>query len=533
MNVTETEIPDTQDRESNDSAQTVTAPKPDTAANTAQEAIADLPADFTTTQHMAEGVRRGGVIQKAAGSLTISPDQKILTPEQKAAFSSLGVDPNDDVARAHVRRLVHVCQLWNLDPWSNEIYLVQRGSAPRNPSDEDKRTWTIQTGIEGYRKRARTTGRWMGTAKWYWSGVDDDENSWRESTDPITGDLVMRRVWWEAWPTRRGNPGMAKAVIQVYGEDGVLRTEEFVAHWERYAAYEDVWEGSYPNRRRKLDAEGNRVQKPGKFWGPGSGHEQLAKCAEAAVLRQAFSNLYHGVYTAEEMSRADTDAARDLEDAASQRRREAFRKAQESADDVIADTRATGGDADEIRGAALLTAAHIAERTAAPSPVISGTVEPDGPEQQVQEPPRVADVFNHLAMTEEDRVRHLLQEISWIGDELNQRLDVAIVRRARKNLESMDSAELLRWVGPLREKMIIPHLRATDRAAMADAYAAFGPHYIGSPDVLTGLADPRSDLASVQPHPFDPREDDDARCSECGGFEDDALHGGLVAAPPD
>lgn len=532
MSVTETGIPDTQDRESTDSAQTMTAPTPDTAANVAQQVITDLPADFTTAQHAAEGVRGGGVIQRATGSLTISPDQKVLTPEQKAAFSSLGVDPNDDVARAHVRRLVHVCQLWNLDPWSNEIYLVQRGKAPNNPNQEDKRTWTIQTGIEGYRKRARTTGRWMGTAKWYWSGNDDDSNSWRESTDPITGDLVMRRVWWEAWPTRRGDPGMAKAVIQVYGEDGVLRTEEFVAHWERYAVYEDVWEGSYPNRKKKFNADGSPMQKPGKFWAPGSGHEQLAKCAEAAVLRQAFSNLYHGVYTTEEMGRADTDAARELEEAVTQQRRQAFRKAQESAADVIAETGAAGGDADEIRGAALTTAAQIADRAS----IIPGTVEPDEPE--IVEPPRVADVFNHLAMTEEDRLRLLREEIVWIGDLLDQRLDVAIIRRAKKNLDDMTSAELLGWVGPLRDKLAIPRLRADGRTAEADSYAGFGPHFIGSVDVLTGLADPVTDVTApvgdaVEPHPFDPREDDDARCSECAGFEDDASHGGLVAAPPD
>lgn len=545
MNVTETEIPDTQDRESNDSAQTVTAPKPDTAVNTAQEAIADLPADFTTTQHTAEGVRRGGVLQKAAGSLTISPDQTVLTPEQKAAFSSLGVDVNDPVARSWVRRFVHVCQTWNVDPWSNgEIYLVQRGSIWSNGTD--KRTWTIQTGIDGYRRRARDASaepgaslKLIGKARWYWSGGDEDERSWRAVEDPETGDVIMRSVWWEGWPDTRDHPQMAKAVITVEDAHGNRRNEEFVAHWKMFAAYEDDYEGTGDNRKRKIDpATGKTAQKLGKFWDRGAAH-MLAKCAESQVLRATFHGAYHDpkygitVYTAEEMSRADTDAARELEDAASQRRREAFRKAQESADDVIADTGATGGDADEIRGAALLTAAHIAERTDAPSSVISGTVEPDGPEQQVEEPPRVADVFNHLAMTEEDRVRHLLQEISWIGDELNQRLDVAIVRRARKNLESMDSAELLRWVGPLRDKMIIPHLRATDRAAMADAYAGFGPHYIGSVDVLTGLADPRSDLASMQPHPFDAREDDDARCSECGGFEDDALHGGLVAAPPD
>jgi len=540
-----TEIPDTQDRESNDSTQTITTPEPDTAANVAQEMITDLPADSTTAPHAPEGVRGVGVIQRTPGSLTISPDQTVLTPEQKAAFSSLGVDINDPVARSWVRRFVHVCQTWGVDPWSNgEIYLVQRGSIWADGTD--KRTWTIQTGIDGYRRRARDASaqpgaslKLIGKARWYWSGGDEDDRSWKAVEDPETGDIIMRSVWWEGWPDTRDHPQMAKAVITVEDVHGNRRNEEFVAHWKMFAVYEDEYEGTGGNRRRKIGPDGKAVQKLGKFWDRGAAH-MLAKCAESQVLRATFHGAYHDskygvtVYTTEEMSRADTDAARELEDAVTQRRRDAFRKAQESADDVISDTGATGDDAEEIRGAALLTAAQIAGRTPPAAAVIPGTVEPqEESEPEVQEPPRVADVINHLTLTEEDRVRLLLQEIAWIGDELCQRLDVAIMRRAKKNLDEMDSAELLRWVGPLREKMIIPHLRTTDRAAMADAYAGFGPHYIGSPDVLTGLADPISDLAMVEPHPFDPREDDGTRCSECDRPEGDALHGGLTAAPPD
>lgn len=573
-----TEIPSTQDQEPDGFTQTLTNPQKGTVTNSVvQEATADLPADCTTPHDVTEGVNRGPVaVRPVTGSLTITPDQTTLTPEQKAAFQSLGIDPNDPVARAHVRRFLHTCQIWGVDPFAGEIHLVQRGKPPQKPGEKDTRTWTIQVALNGYRRRAREVSasdasrlRWIGKARWYWTGGDDDPNGFRPVEDPKTGDIIMRAVWWEVWPDNRPAPAAAKAVIDVEDKvTGERWTEEFVAHWEMFAAYEQVWENN-----RKVFKDGKPVLKLGTFWEKGKAH-MLAKCAETSVLRAVFHGAYnhpeHGtVYSAEEMSRADADAARQLEDAVAERRREAYRKAQEYAENAITASGASGTAADAIRQAAR----DFADASAPPSVIVSTVVgatetddttgatgaatdapagaptaaqadaQPDPGADAGPEPARLSDVLPQaVQLTEEERRMLLREEIKWIGEELNERLDVKIATRARKTFTDINSAELLRTLGPLRELTIIPHLRQTDRAHMADSYAKWGPNFVGTVDVLCGLADP-ADMTDVvrqtmtaldrqqAPHPFDPRQDDDSRCTRCNGYEDDEVHGGQMPDP--
>lgn len=514
--------------------------KPHVDTKPAVDTDAGAEAERLVNEAMSKEIR---VITPGGGSLTFTPHQTALTPEQRAAFQSLGVDPADPVAAAHCRRFVHVCQMWGLDPWGGEIYLVQRGKIHND--GEDKRTWTIQVGIDGYRRRARSTGRWIGTAKWYWTGRDDDEKSWRETVDPISGDIVMRRVWWEIWPESRKEPGAAKAVIQVYGDDGVLRTEEFVAHWEMFAAYENEWRGG-----NQVYENGVPKQKLAKFWERGKAH-MLAKCAEAGLLRQEFAGVFHGVVTAEEMSRDDVDNKNSIEDAVAQRRRDAYRDGQAAAQQTIAETGAQGDDASQIRAAAMAAAADVAER--ARTAVIQGEVEsdPDGGEGDAV---RLGEVLAEVApqMSEADRVRLLLAEVDWISELVGKNLRTHIALRARANIETLDADALLTWVGPLREQMVVPRLREAGRHVEADVYTSWGAGFVGSVAVLTGRADPAADAAAdaaqdadstdgtqqeeagwVEPHPFDAREDDDSRCSECDGFENDDIHGGTVASPPE
>lgn len=566
MTVTNAEVPAHQ--EPSDLTSTLTKPEPGSALRETHEAITDLTADSTTAQHSTEGVRKGAVsVRQPNGFLTLSPDQTALTDDQRAAFRALGVNPGDPAAVAFVRRLVHVAQKWNLDPFSGEIHLVQRGKTWTRDGGEtvDNRTWTIQTGIDGYRRRARDLSadpacpiRWIGKAKWFWSYGDDDDRSWVPVKDADTGDVVMEPVWWKAWPDSRGEPALAKAVIVVEDKvTGERRAEEFIANWKMFAAYEDEYEGTGRNRRKKVDEHGLPVRKLNTFWERGKAH-MLGKVAEANVLRATFHGYFSGVYTNEEMHQADAEAARQVEETVAQHRRDAYRRAHEVADDVIAETGADGR-ADDIRAAALAAAddemappvvpgrveltdeqkddfRHAADGYASQSPIFETADEP-------ADPPTVGEVIvPAMAMTEADRLALLRCEVGWMNDELGERVDIAIARRARKTIDQMDSGELLGWVGPLRALTIVPHLRATDRGAMADAYTGFGPHFIGSPDVLCGLADPATDLQPQQhapavqeadAHPFDPREDDNTRCAECDSAADDPVHGGMVAALPD
>lgn len=494
MSMTET-IPDTQDQESSGATQALTAPEPDPATDMAQEAIADLPADFTTDKHAVEGVKKGAATTKV-GSLTFTSDQTALTPEQRAALSSLNIDPDDPVARAHWRRFMHVCQLWNVDPWSGEIHLVQRGTIWDDGTD--KRSWTIQTGIDGYRRRAREISanpdspvRWIGKAKWFWSYGDDDPDGrgWTQVRDEDTGDMVMEPVWYSAWPDNREPPALAKAVIITEDKaTGERRVEQFTANWRMFAVYEQVWQG----RKKVLNDDGSPKMKLGSFWAKGPQH-MLAKCAEAQALRAIFHGHFHGVYTNEEMNRADADNAHDLEEAAARRRRDAFRQAQLDAEQVVEETGAAGEAANVIRAAALAAAQDVVAKPK----VLTGTIEPDTPD-----PIPLADALAQtLALPEPRRLELLHAEIDWITRLLGANVRNALTRRVRRNLDKLTADELLDLVGPMRATTVIPHLRAADRNDEADAYASFGPRFVGSVEVLTGHADPQQDLTQPPTEP--------------------------------
>jgi hypothetical protein len=326
----------------------------------------------------------------------------------------------------------------------------------------------------------------------------------------------MKRVWWEAWPASRGNPGMAKAVIRVMGPDGELRTEEFVAHWEMYAAYEaeyeEVPDGRNPNktrRQKKTDPNtGEVIQKLGTFWERGGPH-MLAKCAEVGVLRGAFHGAFHGVRADEEMSRADVDAKTALEEAVAQQRREAFRATQVRPD--------------------------------APA-VVAGTVEADTPAgQPASGPVHVADIpadqVLPAPLPEAERHRMILEELDWIGELLSiDDMRASLARRADvDSLDTMTADELLGWVGPFRAAVVIPRLREAGRHAEADSYTAFGGDVIAPPDVLRGLEEPpnlEQTPSQVNdqphPHPFVPQGDDDSQCASCHGYEDDPQHQGAI-----
>lgn len=519
MSMTRTEIPDTQNRESDGLTRTLTETPTDPTKDQAQEADAHLPGDCTTAEPATEGVNSATALARTPGGyLTFRPDQTALTDDQRAAFRSLGVDPSDPVAVPYARRFVHVCQQWGVDPWSGEIHLVERGKkwTRDNGKVVDNRTWTIQTGIDGYRRRARQASedpgcpvRMIGKAKWYWSYGDDDPQGrgWTPVRDPDTGDMVMQPIWYAAWPDGRDNPALAKAVIVVEVKStGERRVEEFVANWKMFAAYEDEYEGTGNSRKKKLDNQGNPVKKLGTFWAKGGAH-MLGKVAEAQVLRATFHGYFHGVYATEEMHQADAEAVNSLEEAVARNRREAYRKNQEAA------------ITDPVK----------------PAPMLTATVEPVAPQAAHQaagqadaEPVHISQALTEtLTLSEDERRRLLLEEIDWIGELLEQNVLNAIVRRARKNVEELSSSDLLAQVGPFRESVVIPRLREAGRNDEADSYATFGTSVVAPVAVLTGR-----ELPPVSSHAFDAREDNDSRCSKCDGFEDDPVHVGATEALP-
>ena len=210
------------------------------------------------------------ILETPAGFLTLRPTQKSLEPEQINALKAIGIDTqNDPGVIPHLQAFVHMCQIRNLDPFAREAYLIGRGKG-------DNRKYTMQTGIDGYRKMAKATGRFIRVKKVLWTGSDDDERSYVAVEDE-DGDFVRKRVWFDQWPSSRGNPGAAKVVVEHLDDSGVATITSAVADWDMYAPYVDVWEGPRGNRRAKVDADGKPVRELNDMWKKGGPH-MLSKC---------------------------------------------------------------------------------------------------------------------------------------------------------------------------------------------------------------------------------------------------------------
>lgn len=193
---------------------------------------------------------------RAAGHLTVAPDQTAWTPDQELVLRQAGVD--NDVTPAELTGFLHLTQRTGLDPFSRQIYLIGR---------QDKRAgrkvFTPQTGIDGYRIIAQRTAERTGAPLSYddtlWCGEDG--------------------VWSDVWLSKK--PPLAAKVTVYRG----------ASRFSAVALY-----GEYVQTKFGGDPTAMWARMPAVM---------LAKCAESLALRKAFPHDLAGVYTAEEMGQAD------------------------------------------------------------------------------------------------------------------------------------------------------------------------------------------------------------------------------------
>jgi len=146
---------------------------------------------------------------------------------------------------------LNACRRTQLDPLMKQIHAVKR-------FDNGKERITIQTGIDGYRLIADRTGRYMpGRSATY----EFDE---------------------------MGNISSCTAYCKKLDSAGNWHDLEHTVYWTEYVAF-----------KKDGGAQKMWVDKP---------RLMIAKCAEAALLRKAFPADLSGIYTHDEMQRADSAA---------------------------------------------------------------------------------------------------------------------------------------------------------------------------------------------------------------------------------
>ena len=200
---------------------------------------------------------------ETGSALAIRADQREFTPAQVAALRQLGVS---GATEGDLQVFFHQAQRTGLDPFARQLYMI--GRSQWNPVTRQNETkQTIQTGIDGFRLIARRASDHarepFGYEDTLWCGPDGR--------------------WTDVWLSPDA-PAAAKVTVLRNGQRFPA-----VALFGEYAG---------------LTKDG----KPTRMWSE-KGALMLAKCAEALALRKAFPQDLSGLYTADEMARADSREA--------------------------------------------------------------------------------------------------------------------------------------------------------------------------------------------------------------------------------
>ncbi|MFE2179039.1 recombinase RecT [Streptomyces sp. NPDC059455] len=268
----------------------------------------------------------------AASAIVLRADQDEFDHKQLSTLAL--ISPGLAAApRGHLAMFFHYCVRTGLDPFARQIYMIGRKNwkAADNP-DEPEYTWTIQTGIDGFRTVAHRASAKAGEAISY------------EDTVYYDSEGKALEVWLPKAP-----PTAVKVTVL---RDGARFP--FIARWDEFApTYYDPKQGGYV---------------VAKMWRQMPAH-MLRKCAEAGALRMAAPQDLSGVYVHEEMEQADAEAVAGVSEDATQRLRAAAGLEGSDADDgEQGGSAATGEEATDRTARGDKPAPRKRAKTAKPKP---------------------------------------------------------------------------------------------------------------------------------------------------------------------
>ncbi|WP_301119661.1 recombinase RecT [Mycolicibacterium fortuitum] len=225
--------------------------------------------DRVQEENLVDAAARAAAEAGAKSLATIEPDQQRFNEQQVAILRQLGIE---DATQGDLDLFFHYCRTTGLDPFRRQIYMIGRRTKikewnPATRSQDEKwvMKYTIQTGIDGYRRNGREAAKRNGdTLSFegpYWCG---DDGEWRE-----------------VWPARTP-PTAAKYIVYRNGEPFSA-----VVHYDEFVQTNAVYEGS-GNNRRKVGEE------PNSMWAK-MPRNQTAKCAEAMAYRRAYPDDFSGM----------------------------------------------------------------------------------------------------------------------------------------------------------------------------------------------------------------------------------------------
>lgn len=256
--------------------------------------------DHVDTDNLVDAAARAATDAATKTLATLEPEQVKFTEHQVAILRQIGLE---DATQGDLDLFFHVCRTTGLDPFRKQIYMIgrntkvvewvedERAQNGRRKVEKWVTKYTIQTGIDGFRRNGREAAKAYGdTLKFdgpFWCGED---GAWRE-------------VWPAATP-----PVAAKYTVIRNGE-----VFSAVVHYDEFVQTNPVYEGSGQSRKKVGDD-------PNSMWAK-MPRNQTAKCAEAMAWRRAYPDDFSGLILEDSAQSTVIDQDGNVESAPKQRPR--------------------------------------------------------------------------------------------------------------------------------------------------------------------------------------------------------------------